>query len=76
MDWDFGSHRTTAWQEWLLVPQGMAEPVAGRVCHYGSAGEPHLAPFARGPLPAGVAQGAHKDVVFWVRGDVRVGLPV
>ena len=43
----------------------MAEPVAGRACHYGTAGEPHVAPFAKGPLPGGVAQGAHKGLVFW-----------
>ena len=43
----------------------MAEPVPGRVCHYGSAGEPWVEPIARGPLQAGVTRGAHKDLVFW-----------
>jgi len=57
MDWDFASHLSTRWQEWLLMPRDMAQ------ARYASAGEPRVAAF--GPVPAGGAGGAaaHRHAV-------------
>ena len=50
MDWDYASHLSTPWQEWLLVPHDMQQ------ARYASAGEPRVAAF--GLPPAGGAGGA------------------